>query len=175
MPANIEVKARVRTLDKLQERIQSMAGEPAGKFIQEDVFFDVPRGRLKMRAETNRPKEFIYYQRADETGPKYSAYFRHESADPLGTEEELRRLFGAKATVRKMRTLYWLEGARIHLDNVEGLGFFVEIEVPVKPGHVHRARALAQHLIERLGIAREDFIPVAYEELLAGQTALLSH
>ncbi len=166
MPANIEVKARVPVVAILEDRLGALAGEPAANVTQEDVFFAVPKGRLKLRRESNQSGEFIYYQRADESGPKYSAYFRSRPDDLAETEDELRRLFGAKAIVRKTRRLYWVEGARIHLDEVDGLGSFVEIEVPVRDDGEHRARAQAAHLMKLLGIDDEDLVSEAYEDLL---------
>jgi predicted adenylyl cyclase CyaB len=168
MPANIEIKARVHSPNEVSARVRALAGDPAGTFCQEDVFFRVPRGRLKMRVQSDNSVEFIYYQRSEHSVPMYSAYFRASPANSNETENELRRLFGTKGTVRKTRTLFWLNGARIHVDDVEGLGHFLEIEVPVSnPSRAHHARALADEIISCLRIPSEDFVCQAYEELLA--------
>ncbi len=168
MPANIEIKARVHCPEEIHARVRALAGSPAGTFCQEDVFFKVPRGRLKMRIQSDNSVEFIYYQRTDKGVPMYSAYFRTKPENSNDTEAELRRLFGTKRTVRKTRTLFWLDGARIHVDDVEGLGHFLEIEVPVSsPTKTHHAKALADKIISSLAIPADDFICQAYEELLA--------
>jgi adenylate cyclase len=149
-------------------RVREVAGEPARVFSQEDVFFQVPRGRLKMRLESDSQAEFIYYQRADKPGPRFSSYFRYRPSNAVEVEAELSCLFGKKGIVKKTRKLFWLEGARIHLDEVQGLGQFLEVEVPIsRPSEIHHASALAYRIISSLRIERSDFESRAYEELLA--------
>ena len=168
MPANIEIKARLHCPEEITARVRALAGAPAGTFSQEDLFFRVPRGRLKMRTECDNPVEFIYYQRANHGSPMYSAYFRSTPENSSNTEAELRRLFGTKGIVRKKRTLFWLCGARIHIDDVEGLGHFLEVEVPVAGlTKEHHAKALAEKIVSSLGLCSRDFVCKAYEELLA--------
>jgi adenylate cyclase len=168
MPANIEVKVRLHEPEEMAARVKAVAGEPTAVFSQEDVFFQVPRGRLKMRLTSDSEAEFIYYQRVNQPGPRYSGYFSYRPADSARVEAELSTLFGIKGSVKKKRRLFWLEGARIHLDEVDGLGQFLEVEVPIShPSATHRASALAEKIIARLGIRSSDFEPKAYEELLA--------
>jgi len=101
MPANIEVKVRLHRPEEMAARVREVAGEPARVFSQEDVFFQVPRGRLKMRLESDSQAEFIYYQRADKPGPRFSSYFRYRPSNAVEVEAELSCLFGRKVSSRR--------------------------------------------------------------------------
>jgi len=69
--------------------------------------------------------------------------------------------------VRKRRWLYLVGYTRIHLDVVEGLGRFLELEVMLQPGQSEEeGAAMASDLLLRLGIAEQDLLPGAYMDLL---------
>ena len=100
-----------------------------GLLVQEDVYFNSPKGRLKIRRTNQEPPELILYERGDQIGPKGSDYRRWKLKDPEQMHEVLTSLLGQRGVVRKERTLYILERTRIHLDRVQGLGSFLELEV----------------------------------------------
>jgi adenylate cyclase class IV len=77
MPANIEIKARARAPERQRNLAAALSGTTGRELKQTDTYFNVPRGRLKLR-ESGGPAELIYYQRSDQTGPKRSDY--HDSA-----------------------------------------------------------------------------------------------
>lgn len=134
----------------------------AGLLLQQtDIYFAVPQGRLKLRQTTGGPdgpdSELIHYQRADQASIRASDYTRTELADPLTTARELAEQWGIRAVIRKTRGLYLWRHSRIHLDTVEGLGRFVEIETVDQGQGDAAALAEAQELAAALTL---DSYPV---------------
>ena len=169
MPANVEIKARVHDPGTLRTRITQAAGGTARVLRQTDVFFHAPRGRLKLRLCEGAPAELIYYDRETARGPKLSRY--HVARTDAG--EALRALLaaalGERGTVRKQRELWIVERTRIHLDQVEGLGAFLELEVVLQPGEpAARGQRIAREWMERLGVEGVDLVEAAYIDLLEG-------
>jgi predicted adenylyl cyclase CyaB len=126
---NVEIKARVTDLSTIRLRTESVGATRLGELRQTDTFFNVPGGRLKLRDFEDGTGELIYYERADVPDPKVSNYTRVPVSDPAALRDVLARALGVCTTVRKHRTAYMLGQTRIHLDEVEGLGWFVELEV----------------------------------------------
>ncbi len=167
MATNVEWKARVRDLSRQRELAEQLAGSPPELLEQVDTFFNVPHGRLKLRRLSAHHGELIQYLRPDRAGPKQSNYsvVRTESPDPL--RELLARALGVRGEVRKRRWLYLAGQVRIHLDEVEGLGTFLEVEVVLKPGQpVAEGERLAETMRLRLDVRDEDLIELAYVDLL---------
>lgn len=166
MSLNLEIKARAGDLDKLEGLLRQRSKTPPTSITQEDVFFKVQKGRLKMRCENESECELIYYQRDNTKGPKYSRYFIEHIENPRAKKKELTRLFGIKTVVKKLRKLFLIDNARVHLDEVEGLGQFVEIEILLDASH---SETMAQKMVERLmamiEISEVDLIKASYEDL----------
>lgn len=123
---NIEYKAELR--DPALARVILRASEATCilTFDQTDTYFRVTDGRLKRRETDDEPPEWIFYQRANQLGPKASEF-------SILTDEQARERFGEAAlpvwvVVKKRRELWMLANVRIHLDEVEGLGKFLELE-----------------------------------------------
>jgi adenylate cyclase class IV len=172
MARNVEIKARVADPSALRARAAALADGGPVEIAQDDTFFPCPNGRLKLRAfgpgDAAGPGELIFYQRADRAGPKTSVYRRTPTADPEGLREALTQAWGAVGRVRKQRTLYRVGRTRVHLDRVEGLGDFVELEVVLADGEAPAAgEAEAQALMARLGIDAAALVEGAYLDLLA--------
>ncbi len=168
MARNVEIKARVSDAAGLMEKVAALAERGPTRLDQEDTFFCCASGRLKLRVLSPTVAELIYYERADSAGPKESRYMRTPSADPAGLKEVLARALGVAGVVRKRRWLYQVGQARIHLDEVEGLGNFVELEVVLRDDQpVSAGVELAWRIMHRLGIGEQDLVPQAYIELLA--------
>ena len=166
MAANVEIKARTSNSKEIETLLESRTATEPVTLQQEDTFFSVPKGRLKMRCDPLGHCELIYYHRANEKGPVLSRYFRKEIKDPETTKNHLRELFGIKNVIRKSRKLFALDNVRIHLDEVEGLGRFVEIEVLVgKDCDEVRARYKAKQMMDELRITELDLVDRAYEDL----------
>jgi predicted adenylyl cyclase CyaB len=167
MSANVEIKACIRNVDRMKARIESCACGPPCVVRQEDVFFNVPSGRLKLRIPSMGASELIFYERPDIRGPRTSQYWTTPVSDPSALRNALKRALGIRNVVYKMRLLYMHGKTRIHLDFVDGLGVFTELEVVLTRGESEaNGRREAEELCRRLEIAPEDFIAGAYVDLL---------
>ncbi len=171
MPANIEIKARVHDVNDFRERAASFSDTPVERIPQEDVFFHAPRGRLKLRVLAPDSGQLVYYTRPDRPGPKRSDYRICATGQPKEMISLLSTALGVKGIVRKTRYLFLAGQTRIHLDEVEGLGAFMELEVMLRPGQPDdEGVAIAESLMRRLGIRPDDLIEGAYLDLMAGET-----
>src|SRR5512143_3063523 len=99
MPANIEIKARVRELEDLKARAAALSYTPVEIIPQVDTFFQAPQGRLKLRELAPNLGQLIYYERDDSTGPKQSNYFIAETADPVALKTTLAAALGIRGEV----------------------------------------------------------------------------
>ena len=166
MPANVEIKARIANSTNLFSALKAIGARPLETVKQEDTFFSVPRGRLKMRCDEQGFCELVYYLRENQKAPSISNYFRRPLANPPIKRAELENLFGVKGTVRKHRQVFIASNARIHIDDVEGLGRFLEIEVAVdRKCDANRATHFMRSLMEQLSISDADLIADAYEDM----------
>ena len=167
MPRNIEIKARLVSIDTVLPAVERLAEHGPDILRQEDTFFPCPNGRLKLRAFSVDHGELIFYRRPDQPGPKQSEYCISPTTAPGALRETLARAYGVSGTVRKVRTLYRIGRTRVHLDEVEGLGSFLELEV-VLSAHESTAEgeAVAHALMQQLGIHADDLVHGAYVDLL---------
>jgi predicted adenylyl cyclase CyaB len=169
MASNIEIKARVPDPAALRAAAERLSDTPATVLHQEDTFFHSPQGRLKLRRFDATHGELIYYERTDTAGPKRSNYFITRTSEPDMLKGVLAAAYGVRGVVRKTRTLYLVGQTRIHLDDVDGLGAFMELEVVLQPGQQDaHGQAVADTLMAQLGIAPADLIEGAYIDLLQG-------
>lgn len=167
MPSNIEIKARARSFEDIRSRAEALADTPVQVLPQEDTFFGVAHGRLKLRVRPQGPAQLIYYERPDQDGPKRSDYHIFETPDPEGLKATLGLALGIRGVVRKTRYLYMVGQTRVHLDDVEGLGQFMELEVVMRPDQSDaEGQAIAGDLMARLGIAEADLLEGAYMDLI---------
>jgi len=167
MARNIEIKARLADLHATLALARPLAdGEPQ-LIAQDDTFFTSAKGRLKLRAFADGCGELIYYERPDQAGPKTSFYVLSPTASPDTLREALTLAHGQIGRVRKLRTLLLAGRTRIHLDRVEGLGDFMELEVVLADDEpMQDGVAEAHSLMAQLGIAADQLIDVAYLDLL---------
>jgi predicted adenylyl cyclase CyaB len=165
--SNVEIKARARNLRSVAEKALSAGAAEAGVFRQEDTFFRCASGRLKLRAVEGAGAELIAYERPDEPGPKLSRYELVPVSDPVRMRAALSSACGILGVVRKRRTLLLLGRTRIHLDEVEGLGEFVEVEYVREHGESQDGgRKTVRSLMKKLGIREEDLVGGAYVDAL---------
>ena len=167
MARNIEIKARIAGIDAILPLVQAVATAGPEHLQQDDTFFATPQGRLKLRQFASGQAQLIAYARADSTGPKLSDY----AIAPVDHANELRavltRALGPKGRIVKDRIVYWSGATRIHLDRVDGLGEFLELEVVLSDGQTEvEGQAVAQALLDRFGIAPHQLVAGAYLDLL---------
>lgn len=171
MPSNIEVKARVRNFADIQVRTAALSDTPVEVIPQEDTFFHAPQGRLKLRVLSGEKGQLIYYTRPDQHGPKRSDYHISHTSDPENLKRVLELACGIRGIVRKTRYLYLVGQTRVHLDDVEELGQFMELEVVLREGQSDReGQAIAEDLMSRLGVEKDDLLQGAYMDLLESST-----
>ncbi len=167
MARNVEIKARVGDPVALRARVAPRATAPAAVLQQTDTFFVVPSGRLKLRDFGDGSGELIFYERPDRPGPKESSYSRAACADPAALGAVLGRALGVRGVVEKRREVFLLGRTRVHLDDVRGLGRFMEIEVVLEAGEAAAAgERVAQALLAELQIPAAALLAPAYIDLL---------
>ena len=167
MAKNVEIKASAPRFDDLNKRAMKLAGGPGEVLLQEDIFFQAERGRLKLRIFSPDSAELISYERPDQEGPKTSNYVIYKTERPDELREVLSASLPPRGVVRKCRRLYKIGPTRVHLDEVDGLGRFVELEVVLKEGQSEdQGRQIADELMKHLDIRPEDLIDRAYIDLL---------
>jgi adenylate cyclase len=168
MPRNVEIKARVTDREALAARAAALATAGPELILQDDTFFRCEQGRLKLRAFAPDRGELIFYRRADRAGPKESFFIRSPTASPGTLREALSWAHGQAGRVRKVRTLYLVGRTRVHLDEVEGLGSFLELEVVLEEGEpLEPGVAEAHALMAQLGVNASQLVEGAYVDLLA--------
>jgi len=168
MARNIEIKARIASVEALAHKAAALADEGPIELTQDDTFFTCPNGRLKLRALSSTEGELIFYRRPDHTGPKESFYLRSPTSAPETLRESLSLAYGRAGRVRKRRTLFLIGRTRVHLDEVEGLGHFLELEVVLDEGEPAEAGIREAHeLMRKLGVEQSQLIEGAYVDLLA--------
>ena len=168
MARNIEIKARIQSIETLTPLVAALADRGPIEIVQDDTFFRCESGRLKLRAFSREEGELIFYRRANQQGPKESFYLRSPTSDPDTLRESLSLAYGEVGRVRKHRTLFIVGRTRVHLDDVEGLGQFMELEVVLGEGEDVEVGVLEAHsLMTRLQIQPSQLIDAAYIDLLS--------
>jgi len=172
MARNIEIKARIVSVEAIAERAAALADQGPIEIRQDDTFFTCERGRLKLRALTPTEGQLIFYQRSDQVGPKESFFVIVPTSSPDALRETLALAYGRAGRVRKHRTLYLVGRTRVHLDRVEDLGHFLELEVVLSDGEEPGPGVEEAHrLMTALGIEPAQLVEGAYVDLLARQRA----
>jgi adenylate cyclase class IV len=170
MPRNIEIKARITRVEDLLPRARALASGEPELIEQDDTFFAVPQGRLKLREFADGSAELIHYHRADTPEAKASDYVRVPVPEPAALREALTRACGSLGRVRKQRWLLLSGATRIHLDRVERLGDYMELEVVLRDGQPDaEGQATAEALMRDLGLADAPREAAAYRDLLAAR------
>ncbi|KAK9400393.1 adenylate cyclase CyaB-like [Crotalus adamanteus] len=167
MPANVEIKARVQDLAQLITRAEQLSGSPGSLLLQTDTFFPVPHGRLKVRDFRDGRGQLVFYDRPNSTGPKLSRFTVSPTHDPGGLVEALSLALGKQGVVKKERHLYRVGQTRVHVDRVEGLGDFVELEVVLEEQQSpQEGKDVAWQLMGQLGIEEKELVSGTYMDLL---------
>ena len=171
MPSNIEIKARVADPARQRTLAERLAQSPPTVLRQEDTFFPCAHGRLKLRQLSESHGELIAYHRADVSGTKQSDYLIYSTTTPATLRATLASALGTGVVVTKTRLLFMVGQTRIHLDEVENLGSFLELEVVLADnqdsGEGHR---IAREIMAALEVAETDLIECAYADLLANES-----
>ncbi|PTB22388.1 adenylate cyclase [Trinickia symbiotica] len=167
MARNVEIKARIESVAGLARRVAPMATEEPTVINQDDTFFHCANGRLKLRQFDDGTGQLIFYKRPDQHGPKESFYVLSATSSPDSLRDALALAYGVLGRVRKQRLLYMVGRTRVHLDKVEGLGEFMELEVVLEEDEsTDDGNREAASLMEQLEIEDSQLIDGAYLDLL---------
>jgi len=167
MHINVEFKAHCENPDRVRDLLEKEGADYKGRDHQADVYFNVPYGRLKLR-KGNIENSLIAYQREDVSGAKQSNVhlLKTEPGTPL--EAILTTALGVKIIVDKQRDIYFIGNVKFHVDEVQGLGSFVEVEAIDLDGNIGREKLQQQCDLYKsmLGIRDEDLLAKSYSDLL---------
>jgi predicted adenylyl cyclase CyaB len=167
MPANIEIKARVSDPQAFLTRARTLTGAEPETILQTDTFFHCETGRLKVREFADGTGELISYHRPDAEGPKTSSYAIARTTDAGALRDVLGATLKVQGVVRKKRLLLMAGRTRIHLDEVEGLGSFMELEVVLtEDDDPEDGEKEAADLMAKLGVVPDDLVRGAYIDLM---------
>ena len=167
MPTNIEIKAYCKDQDKVREILKSHNAEYKGTDHQVDTYFHSRTGRLKLR-EGNIENNLIHYVRENQKGSKESKVSLYKTTPESSLKEILEKSMGTKCVVDKQREIYFIDNVKFHVDTVQGLGTFVEIEAIDTDGSISKEKLQEQcnYYIKLLEINAKDLISESYSDLL---------
>ena len=148
--------------------LETHEARSVGTDHQIDTYFNVNHGRLKLR-EGNIENNLIHYVRENQDGPKQSKVLLYKSEPESQLKAVLTGAMGVLTVVDKQREIYFIDNVKFHLDTVEGLGTFVEIEAIDTDGSIGQERLQEQceNYMSLFGIAEADLVSVSYSDLLA--------
>jgi len=168
MPHNLELKARIASIDVAEATARRIGASPMGILSQRDTYFIVRTGRLKLREFGDGTAELIAYERDERLPERWSHYEKVEVNAPEGLRRLLQRACGILAEVRKVRLIYQFRECRIHLDRVEGLGTFLEFEVQdLGRGESER---LMEEVRGQFSVRPADVIQGSYSDMVSGDS-----
>jgi predicted adenylyl cyclase CyaB len=164
---NIEIKARCPDLNALRQRLAERGIPRVEQMRQVDTYFAVSHGRLKLREVAGTQAQLIQYDRPDAPAAHPSDYVIAPVAEPRSLKDALARALGLRTVVEKRRELYLWGRTRIHLDEVTGLGSFLELETVIADQTQEAAEQECREVQAALEIREEELVSGSYADLLA--------
>lgn len=161
----IEFKALCGNHERIREKLKQKNARFAGTDHQIDTYFRAPRGRLKLR-EGNIENSLVFYFRPDAAGPKQSNVTMSAVPADSDIKEVLSQALGVMVAVDKRREIYFVENVKIHLDEVAGLGRFLEVEAIGSADEAEKLRRQCDDFLREFGVQQEDFVAESYSDLL---------
>jgi predicted adenylyl cyclase CyaB len=164
---NVEIKAVCADASFIRRYLKSANAEFRGLDEQTDTYFNVHTGRLKLR-EGRIENNLIYYERSNQAGPKDSHFRLVKVDDAAGLKAVLTESLGIKVVVKKSREIYYIDNVKFHIDEVPGLGSFVEIEAGNILADLSQSALKEQcdFYLSEFGISDKDLIEVSYSDML---------
>lgn len=168
MHLNVEIKARAHQHADIRNILLAQQADFRGTDHQVDTYYAVPTGRLKLR-QGRIENNLIYYRRSDQAGPKASEVHLYPVADGAALNALLHAALPTRVVVDKQREIYFIGNVKFHLDTVQSLGTFVEIEAIDLDGTVgeDHLRQQCAHYIALFGIQPDDLLTHSYSDMLA--------
>lgn len=167
---NIEIKVRVSSLKDIRDLAVSLGAEPQWTHDQTDTYFNVSHGRLKLReTSVDDSGNLISYSRPNETESRISQYRLMPVSDVATLKQILRETLGILVTIEKRRELLIYGSTRIHLDEVDRLGAFVELETVIGDQSPDEAWREHQFVREKIDLYSHEPVSVSYSDLMLEQ------
>jgi predicted adenylyl cyclase CyaB len=168
VPRNIELKASLADRAAAQAIAERLCGPPAAVLRQIDTYFHCLHGRLKLREIDGFAAELIWYDRPDNAEAQGSEYLIAAVADAAKLRQTLARAVGIRCVVAKTRRLYLYQNVRIHLDDVDRAGSFLEFEAVLNDQIDDLAgERQIDDLRREFGIAAANLLAGSYGDMLA--------
>ncbi len=167
MNKNLEIKVKLKDLNKTRNLLHLLC---KGKKVfqqkqhQEDIYYCVNKGRLKLRIIDKMTGNLIHYFRSNESVKRVSNYTISETVTPKELNSILSSLYGVLIKVKKLREITIINNVRIHIDKVIGLGNYLEIEVIIDS--IKAARKTMADMIKGLELEEDKFIKQSYSDLI---------
>ena len=163
MPTNLELKIKATSHESLKKILKQIGAENKGMLNQKDVYYSVPNGLLKLRIE-NGNESLIVYNRNENDKSRWSDFEVLKFINGKG-EKFFSKLFDVEIIVKKERELFYYDDTRIHLDTVNNLGKFLELETLVINGKADAKKRFAK-IIRLLKLDESKQIRKSYRDLL---------
>ena len=165
---NVEIKARCDDPAAALLRLAALGARSQGEDRQLDTYFRVPEGRLKLR-RGNIENSLIHYARSDQPGLKDSHVTLYETREAGLLADVLHAALQVLVVIDKRRHILWMDNVKFHVDDVTGLGSFIEIEAIDRAGDLGRDKLLTQcqRYMHELRISESDLEARSYSDLLA--------
>ena len=172
MARNVEIKTVIDDYKSFYSRAKNIC-DKSETFNQIDTYFNCRKGRLKLREIPGKTAEIISYNRTNTSSPKLSKYYRYPIKDPKHIAKILSETLGIKGIIEKQRTVFLVGQTRIHLDKVNRLGLFAELEVVLAPNQTEKnGRDIAKVLMKKLGIKEVSLIDCSYIDLIKNKLSV---
>jgi len=167
MPLNFEFKARCSNIQKAEGILQQLQPVFIGTDLQTDTYFNVSKGRLKLR-EGNIENALIHYQRSNTAGAKQSDVLLYQHQPDKTLKQILVAGLGIKIIVEKTRKIYFIGNVKFHFDEVKGLGNFLEVEAIDKDDTIGIVQLKKQcdQFSNLFNIHPSEFIAGSYSDML---------
>jgi len=168
---NVEIKAKCNNPAGIRNYLVANNAEFKGVDEQTDTYFNVLDGRLKLR-EGNIENNLIFYERTNQAGPKNSHFHLVKVGDADAMKEILTKSMGVKVVVKKKREIYYISNVKFHIDEVPGLGSFVEIEAGniLADLSTDQLKEQCDFYMQEFGIEPEDLVEVSYSDMVLRRT-----
>jgi len=172
---NFEFKASAKNLAEMEKKLLGLNPLFIGEDHQTDTYFNVTKGRLKLR-EGNIENSLIYYERENSIEAKQSNIILYEHIPDKSLKEILVKTHNVKAIVDKSRKIYFIDSVKFHFDTVKGLGTFIEVEAIDKDGSIgiETLKEQCNAYADFFNIHQSEYIAVSYSDLILEKQERLS-
>lgn len=168
MARSVEIKARIDDLELLRERLAKLATAGPALISQDDTYFQCDNGRLTLRQFSDGNGELIFYQRNAKAGPDESIFSKSPAPQPDSLRTLLSHAYGQIGRIKKMRTLFFIESTRVHVDWVQDLGNFIEIQTEIGDDEPSsNGEMITEMLMEKLGVSLDSLLHESYLDMIS--------